>query len=122
MIACGLLLGSSAFRKRLVELDADMPGRASDEWEVAYAISADIDASTEFASRKDSSRDPSTLAPSARLMRAFVRNEVCQRLRQVEFLCAEFRKFLPQEAASQRAMRGELEEMLTALQEAWSEI
>jgi hypothetical protein len=118
MICVGLLMGSGTFRERLVQRDAEMPGDASDEWQLAAAIAADEPLRQAFADLKSGWEETKAgLSPDARLMRAFVRSEVNRRLRRVAYLCCEFQKFLPQEAADKRIVRGELEDLLAKLQE-----
>lgn len=118
MIACGLLLGNKTFRKRMVEVNQEIPGTASDDWQVACAIADEPSAEGEFAAAKVGNDDSNErLAADTRLMRAFVRCEIDQRLRHVELLCTRYRTFLPHEAADQRKLRGELEDLLIKLQE-----
>lgn len=114
MLCFGIVVGSSAFHKRILELDGQMPGDASDEWQMMAALAADESARLALAG-KVCEEEGATGA--ARLMRAFVREELHRRLRRVLWLCNEFGKFLPHEAAEKRRVRGELEEMLSKLQE-----
>lgn len=114
MLCFGIVIGSTSFHKRLSQLDTEMPGDASDEWQVLAALAADESARIELA---DKLCEEEGATGAARLMRAFVREELHRRLRRVLWLCNEFGKFLPHEAAEQRRVRGELEEMLSKLQE-----
>lgn len=114
MLCLGIVMGSTSFHKRLAELDAQMPGDESDEWATLMAIATEESARLELASKLC---EEEGATGAARLMRAFVREELHRRLRRVLWLCNEFGKFLPHEAAEKRKVRGELEEMLSKLQE-----
>lgn len=117
MLSLGLLMGSGTYRSRLVDVSGTMPGAPSCEWEVALALAGDAEASACFAGAKVGCLEGSKLAPGARIMRCFVRREVERRLREVEFLCSEFRRFLPQEAAEKRKTREQLDSLLASLEE-----